>query len=41
MKIIDDNNESVKVNTLGRVAIKLPLPPSFMLTLWGNEEAFI
>ena len=21
--------------------IKLPLPPSFMLTLWGNDEAFI
>lgn len=28
-------------NTLGRVVIQLPMPPSFMLTLWGNDEAFI
>lgn len=26
---------------LGKVVIKLPLPPAFMLTLWGNDEAFI
>jgi propionyl-CoA synthetase len=23
------------------VVIKLPLPPAFMLTLWGNDQAFI
>ena len=23
------------------MVIKMPLPPSFMLTLWGNDEAFI
>ena len=28
-------------NTLGKVCIKMPLPPSFMLTLWGNDAAFI
>jgi len=28
-------------NTLGNVVIKLPLPPSFMLTLWKNDEYFI
>lgn len=37
-------NEEHKVitepNVLGTVVIKLPLPPSFMLTLWGNDEAF-
>lgn len=26
---------------LGKVVIKLPLPPAFMLGLWGNNEAFI
>lgn len=26
---------------MGKVVIKLPMPPSFMLTLWGNDEAFI
>jgi propionyl-CoA synthetase len=25
---------------LGKIVIKLPLPPSFMLTLWGNDQAF-
>lgn len=28
-------------NVLGKVVIKLPMPPSFMLTLWKNNEAFI
>ena len=42
VEIVDDHNEVIKTpNTLGRVAIKLPMPPSFMLTLWGNDEAFI
>ena len=26
---------------MGKVMIKLPMPPAFMLTLWGNDEAFI
>jgi propionyl-CoA synthetase len=42
VSIVDDHNELVTApNTLGRVAIKLPMPPSFMLTLWGHDEAFI
>lgn len=40
--IVDEHNEIEKnPNTLGRVVIRLPMPPSFMLTLWGNDEAFI
>ena len=31
----------VPKNKLGNVVIKLPLPPSFMLTLWKNDEFFI
>jgi len=31
----------VPPDTLGKVVIKLPMPPSFMLTLWGNDKAFI
>jgi propionyl-CoA synthetase len=38
--ILDDNNEPVEPPTLGKVSIKCPPPPSFMLTLWGNDEAF-
>jgi propionyl-CoA synthetase len=42
VQIVDDHNELITIpNTLGRVVIKLPMPPSFMLTLWGNDEAFI
>ena len=42
ISIVDDHNLIVtEPCTLGRVAVKLPLPPSFMLTLWGNDEAFI
>lgn len=35
------NEKEETPNTLGKVVIKLPLPPAFMLTLWGNDEAFI
>ncbi len=42
VQIVDDHNvQLTEPSTLGRVAIKLPMPPSFMLTLWGNDEAFI
>lgn len=40
--IYDEQHVKVtKPRELGQVVIKLPLPPSFMLTLWGNDEAFI
>lgn len=26
---------------MGKLSIKLPLAPSFMMTLWGNDERFI
>ena len=31
----------MKPDELGKVVIKMPLPPAFMLTLWGNDQAFI
>jgi propionyl-CoA synthetase len=37
----EETHEVTKPNELGKVVIKLPLPPSFMLTLYGNDEAFI
>ena len=39
--ILDDNNEVVDPPTLGKVSIRCPPPPSFMCTLWGNDEAFV
>jgi len=41
VRIFSEANEEVEANELGKVVIKLPLPPAFMLTLWGNDEAFI
>ena len=39
--IINEENKPAKKEDLGRVCVKLPLPPSFMLTLWNNDEAFV
>ena len=41
VNIFDETNNPVSPGTLGKVVIKLPLPPAFMLTLWGNDQAFI
>ena len=42
IKIIDEHDESEidVARNLGKIYIKLPLPPSFMLTLWGNDQSF-
>lgn len=39
---MDHNNEEIKeTGKLGRICIKLPLPPSFMSTLYNNDDAFV
>ena len=39
--ILDEGGHQVdSANTLGAVAIKLPLPPGALPTLWGNDERF-
>lgn len=39
--ILDEGGHEVEdANTLGAVAIKLPLPPGALPTLWGNDERF-
>jgi len=37
VEIFDEGNHLCEHGTLGKVVIKLPLPPAFMLTLWGND----
>ena len=39
--ILDDENQPMDPPSLGKVALKCPPPPSFMLTLWGNDDAFV
>ena len=41
LKVMNEYNEEVKDGELGKVVIKLPMPPAFMTSLWGNDEVFI
>ncbi|KAL4471394.1 hypothetical protein ABPG74_008287 [Tetrahymena malaccensis] len=42
VEILDQDNHVIEEpGKLGRICIKLPMPPSFMLTLYNNDEAFI
>jgi acyl-coenzyme A synthetase/AMP-(fatty) acid ligase len=43
IRILDEETgeELIEPNQLGKVCIKLPMPPSFMLTLYGNNKAYL
>jgi propionyl-CoA synthetase len=43
IKIFSEGSEEeiTQPNELGNIYVKLPLPPSFMLTLWQNDQSFI
>ncbi len=40
VEVLDDVGEPVKPGEIGRIMIKLPLPPACLPTLWGNEERY-
>jgi len=40
LQCLDEKGEPVPQGTPGTLAIKLPLPPSCLPTLWGNDERF-
>jgi propionyl-CoA synthetase len=40
VEILDDAGHPVEPGTLGAIAIKLPLPPGTLPTLWNAEERF-
>ena len=40
VRVLDDAGHPVKPGTLGNIAIRLPLPPGALPTLWGNDERF-
>ena len=40
VKILDDEGNEVGPNVQGNVALKLPLPPSCLATIWGNHDRF-
>jgi propionyl-CoA synthetase len=40
IRVMDDGCKEVARNTMGAIVIKLPLPPSCLPTLWGEDERF-
>ena len=40
MCVLDENGNEVDANEMGSVALRLPLPPGFMTTLWKNDTRF-
>ncbi len=40
VQVLDEGGHPVGPNTLGAIAIKLPLPPGTLPTLWNAEERF-
>jgi propionyl-CoA synthetase len=41
IQVLDDEGEPVSPGDIGRIMIKLPLPPGCLPTLWGNDERFV
>ena len=39
--ILNDDGDVLSAGELGSIAIKLPLPPSCLATIWGADEAFV
>jgi len=40
VRILDERGEEVRRGTIGNVAIKLPLPPGCLPTLWNNDDDY-
>jgi len=40
VQVLSDEGEPVDPGDIGRIMIKLPLPPGCLPTLWGNDERF-
>jgi propionyl-CoA synthetase len=41
VRVLDDEGAEILDNRIGNVAIKLPLPPGCLPTLWNNDAAFV
>ncbi|WP_144299364.1 propionyl-CoA synthetase [Elioraea rosea] len=40
VRVLDEAGREVPAGTIGDLAVKLPLPPSCLPTLWNNEQGF-
>lgn len=41
LEVLDDSGQRVAANQQGYIALKLPLPPGCLTTIWGNDERFV
>jgi len=41
VQVLDDGGEPVAPGGIGRIMIRLPLPPGCLPTLWGNDQRFV
>jgi propionyl-CoA synthetase len=41
VRVLDDEGAEVTGNQIGNIAIKLPLPPGCLPTLWNNDTAYV
>ncbi len=41
VRVLDETGEPVAPGDIGRIMIKLPLPPGCLPTLWGNDARFV
>lgn len=39
--ILDDSGKVLRANEQGYIALKLPLPPGCLTTIWGNDARFV
>ncbi len=40
VRIVNDQGEEVPDGTMGRIMVKLPMPPGCLPTLWNNDQRF-
>jgi len=41
VQVLDPSGAAVPAGTTGEIAVKLPLPPGCLTTLWGDDQRFI
>ncbi|TVP77579.1 MAG: propionyl-CoA synthetase [Thioalkalivibrio sp.] len=40
VRILDDQGDEVAAGAMGRIMLRLPMPPGCLLTLWNNDRRF-
>ena len=40
VRVLDEDNRELSAGTIGSIALRLPLPPGCLPTLWNNDEGY-